>query len=180
MQLRRACKITKAHRKENAMKAIEFRPIGMIRTPFPTPEGAPIQPQGAAGVRGTVEVFADYRAGLDDLSGFSHIYLLYHFHLSTAFRLKVKPFLDTRERGLFATRAPSRPNAIGISVVRLLEIDGNLLHVEDIDVVDKTPLLDIKPYIPDFDVRPAERIGWLQGAAHKAAGLKADGRFCGR
>lgn len=159
------------------MNSLEFKAIGTIHSPFASPQGMPIQPSGAVGIRGQVEVLPEFQDGLDDLCGFSHIYLLYYFHLAKAFTLKVKPFLDQVERGLFATRAPSRPNPIGISVVRLMEIEQNLLHVQDIDVVDQTPLLDIKPYIPIFDVRRPERIGWMREAVEKAAEVKADGRF---
>lgn len=159
------------------MNRLKLKQIGTIHSPFPSPHGMPIQPSGAVGIRGEVEVFAEFKDGLDDLSGFSHIYILYYFHMAKAFTLKVKPFLDKVERGIFATRAPSRPNPIGISVVRLVGIDRNFLHVQDIDVVDKTPLLDIKPYIPEFDVRQPERVGWMQETVKKVTKVKADGRF---
>ncbi len=137
----------------------------------------PIQPAGARGVAGTVEVIPEYGDGLKDLDGFSHIFLLYHFHLSQGYSLTVKPYLDDSLRGVFATRAPRRPNAIGISGVRLVEIEGCTLHIEDLDIVDSTPLLDIKPYVPEFDSREVERIGWLAGKAEKAAEVEADERF---
>jgi tRNA-Thr(GGU) m(6)t(6)A37 methyltransferase TsaA len=159
------------------MQPIEMRPIGVVRSPFTIPEGAPIQPGGAAGVRGRIVLDPAYQAGLQDLAGFSHIHLLYFFHLARPFSLTVTPFLDTVARGLFATRAPSRPNAIGISVVRLISVTGNILEVEDIDVVDGTPLLDIKPYVPQFDARPAERIGWMSATVSAAGETRADGRF---
>jgi tRNA-Thr(GGU) m(6)t(6)A37 methyltransferase TsaA len=159
------------------MKRLELKQIGTIHSPFTSPQGMPIQPAGAVGVKGRVEVFQEFEAALEDLSGFSHIYLLYYFHLAKSFALKVKPFMDRVERGLFATRAPSRPNPIGISVVRLVGVDRNVLHVLDIDIVDQTPLLDIKPYVPEFDVRHAERIGWMQAAAEKAADVRSDARF---
>ncbi|MGD9037864.1 MAG: tRNA (N6-threonylcarbamoyladenosine(37)-N6)-methyltransferase TrmO, partial [Syntrophobacterales bacterium] len=119
----------------------------------------------------------EYGDGLKDLDGFSHIFLLYHFHLSQGYSLTVKPYLDDSLRGVFATRAPRRPNAIGISVVRLVEIEGCTLHIEDLDIADSTPLLDIKPYVPEFDSREVERIGWLAGKAEKAAEVGADERF---
>ncbi len=147
--------------RENAGTTIEYRPIGVIHTPFADLQGMPIQPSRGKGVRGTVEVFAEFAEGLTDLDGFSHIVLLYHLHRSHGYRLRVIPFLDTTERGLFATRAPKRPNPIGLSVVRLLTVEGNRLTVEDLDILDGTPLLDIKPYVGDFDRRDAVRMGWL-------------------
>jgi tRNA-Thr(GGU) m(6)t(6)A37 methyltransferase TsaA len=159
------------------MSKINYTPIGIIRTPFKTPEETPIQPQGAVGVDATLEVFSEYVEGLTDLQGFSHIILIYHFHLAKPFSLQVQPFLDDKSHGLFATRAPSRPNPIGLSVVELIRIDKGLLHIRDIDVVDKTPLLDIKPYVPDFDVRAATRIGWLESKSQKVTKTSADGRF---
>jgi tRNA-Thr(GGU) m(6)t(6)A37 methyltransferase TsaA len=159
------------------MNRLEVKPIGTIHSPFFTPQGMPIQASGAKGIHGTVEVFPEYAQGLDDLSGFSHLHLIYFFHLAKPFALKVKPFLDEVERGLFATRAPSRPNPIGLSVVRLLKIESRLLHVEDIDVVDGTPLLDIKPYVPEFDVREADRIGWLGAVRNRAEETCSDNRF---
>ena len=159
------------------MREIRYTPIGIIRSPFKDIEGMPIQPTGARGTAGTVEVKRDYADGLEDLEGFSHIYLIYHFHLSQGYSLKVKPFLDDSMRGVFATRAPRRPNGVGISVVRLVRIEGCVLHIEDLDIVDGTPLLDVKPYVPEFDGRAAERIGWLTGKLEKAAAMEADERF---
>ena len=154
-----------------------YLPIGTIRSPYFDPADMPIQPTGAAGVAGRVVVDPLYRKGLKDLDGFSHIHLLYSFHLSEGFALQVKPFLDNQVRGVFATRAPRRPNAIGLSVVRLVRVEGNVLHVEDIDVIDGTPLLDIKPYVPAFDVRSPERTGWLENRAESAAAVRSDRRF---
>lgn len=162
------------------MSEIKFVPIGIIHTPFSTPEGTPIQPQGAAGVEGMVEVYPEYVEGLADLQGFSHIFLIYHFHLAKPFTLRVKPFLDNKSHGLFATRAPSRPNPVGLSVVELIDIDKGRLHIRDIDVIDKTPLLDIKPYVPDFDVRKATKIGWLEKKTKKIKKTIDDGRFSRR
>ena len=124
-----------------------------------------------------MELFPEYVKGLRDLAGFSHIVLIYHFHLSRPPSLLVRPYMDDVEHGVFATRAPSRPNPIGISVVRLVGIDGNVIHVRDVDIVDGTPLLDIKPYVPAFDVRETERIGWLAANVHKLPEAKDDGRF---
>ena len=159
------------------MDLINYRPIGIIHSPFKTPAGTPIQPAGARDVEGRVEIFPEYTAGLDDLAGFSHIFLIYHFHLSKKFTLKVTPFLDNRERGLFATRAPSRPNPIGLSVVRLVGITDGSLKVLDVDVIDGTPLLDIKPYVPEFDVRKVDHTGWIGQRTRKIETAVDDGRF---
>ena len=159
------------------MVKFNYRPIGIIHSPFKDPEGTPIQPVGGAGVKAEVEIFPEYVEGLQDLEGFSHLILLYHCHLSKSYRLKVKPFLDDVERGLFATRAPARPNPIGISVVRLIQIEQATLSVQDIDIIDKTPLLDIKPFVPDFDLRKTAKTGWLENKAANAKKMADDGRF---
>ncbi|NNL75494.1 MAG: tRNA (N6-threonylcarbamoyladenosine(37)-N6)-methyltransferase TrmO [Desulfobacterales bacterium] len=160
------------------MTTIEYRPIGVIHSQFKAPKGTPIQATGSTGVEADIEVFPPYAEGLADLTGFSHIFLIYHFHLSRKFSLKVKPFLDDKKRGLFATRAPARPNPIGISVVRLVSIKNYRLRVLDIDIIDKTPLLDIKPYVPQFDVRKANKIGWIKKKVDKIDRAADDGRFC--
>jgi len=156
---------------------IEFLPIGIIHTPFMELEGMPIQPPGAAGVKGTVEVFENFRSGLKDLDGFSHIILLYHFHHSHGFNLHVVPFLDSEERGLFATRAPKRPNPIGLSIVQLDKIKDGTLFIRNVDILDGTPLLDIKPYVPEFDVQEKVRTGWFGKARKTVSNRKADDRF---
>lgn len=156
---------------------IEFKPIGVIHTPFTEPEGMPIQPASGAGVKGTVEVFEEYRDGLKDLDGFSHIILLYHFHRSRGFRLHVVPFMDSQPRGLFATRAPKRPNPVGLSVVRLDRIEDGVLHVENMDIINGTPLLDIKPYVPEFDPQSDVRTGWLDHVRKTVSRRKSDDRF---
>jgi tRNA-Thr(GGU) m(6)t(6)A37 methyltransferase TsaA len=156
---------------------IEYRPIGLIHSPFEKPAGMPIQPTGAGGIRGTVEVFPEFVPGLKDLDGFSHIILLYHFHRSGTPELVVEPFLDSQPRGVFATRAPKRPNPIGISVVRLIKIIANILHIENVDILDGTPLLDIKPYVPAFDHQPVERLGWLAQTSQNAQQTVSDERF---
>jgi len=157
--------------------AFKYRAIGVIHSPFKEPRGVPIQASAAKGVRGWVEVYPEYADGLKDIEGFSHIILLYHFHLAKPGRLLVRPYMDDEEHGVFATRAPSRPNPIGLSVVRLIRVEGNVLHVEDVDIVDGTPLLDIKPYVPEFDVREVERIGWLEERVHRLEKTRDDGRF---
>lgn len=159
------------------MKEITYKPIGIIHSPFKEVTGMPIQPSGAEGIAGTIEIEPRYVNGLKDLEGFSHIFLIYHFHLAEGYSLQVKPFMDDNLHGIFSTRAPRRPNPIGISVVRLVKIEGNTLHIEGIDVVDETPLLDIKPYAPEFDVRRAERIGWLSKKAGMVHEARADERF---
>jgi len=136
-----------------------MEPIGIIRTPFDDRKGMPIQPRFSQAV-GLVEVFEEYAQGLQDLEGFSHVILLYALHRSSGYALRVRPYLDDVERGLFATRHPCRPNPIGLSIVRLLSCRDQVLEVEGIDVLDGTPLLDIKPYVPDFDARPDARAGW--------------------
>jgi len=132
------------------IETITYRPIGVIHTPFKEPKGTPIQPTAAPEVEGTVEVFTEFAEGLRDLGDFSHIVLVYHFHLSKKASLMVKPYMEETERGVFATRAPARPNPIGISVVRLVRLEGNILRIKGVDMVDGTPLLDIKPYVPEF------------------------------
>lgn len=156
---------------------IECKAIGTIHTPFHTLEGMPIQPTAAIGVQGTVEVFPEYEEGLQDLDGFSHLILLYHFHLSQGYNLRVVPFMDSRTRGLFATRAPRRPNPIGLSIVRLLKVEDRRLYVENIDVLDNTPLLDIKPYVPTFDAQEQVKCGWLENESRDVSRQRADSRF---
>jgi tRNA-Thr(GGU) m(6)t(6)A37 methyltransferase TsaA len=161
------------------MVVIVFDRVGTIHSPYASPADMPIQPRGAVGVAGRVEILPEFAEGLEDLAGFSHIHLLYHFHRAAAARLRVVPFLDTRPRGVFATRAPTRPNALGLSVVRLREVRGNVLVVENVDVLDGTPLLDIKPYVPAFDHWDVQSIGWLAGKGSRAETTGSDGRFTG-
>ncbi len=164
----------------NPRAQVVLKPIGIIHTPNKEPKGTPIQAAtvDAVDVEATVEVFPEYVPGLNDLDGFSHAIILYHFHRSGEPKLMVTPYLDGQPRGVFSTRAPARPNSIGISVVRLVAIrPGGILLVRGIDIVDGTPLLDIKPYVPAFDVIAAERIGWLDSKVQHAASTKGDGRF---
>ncbi len=156
---------------------IEFKPIGIVHTPFPEPKGMPIQPAGGAGVKATIEVFPQYRDGLADLDGFSHIIVLYHLHRSEGYKLRVVPFMDTVERGLFATRAPKRPNPIGLSVVQLDKIEDGVLYIQNVDIVDGTPLLDIKPYVPEFDQQLEIRTGWLDHVKRTVSKRRSDERF---
>ncbi|MBD3392785.1 MAG: tRNA (N6-threonylcarbamoyladenosine(37)-N6)-methyltransferase TrmO [Chitinivibrionales bacterium] len=159
------------------MPKLFLNPIGIIRTPHKEPKGTPIQPPAAKGAKGTIEVFEEFVDGLKDLDGFSHITLLFHFHLSPGPLLQVAPFMDTAVHGVFATRAPRRPNPIGLSTVRLAGIDRNILHIEEVDIVDGSPLLDIKPYVPRFDLRDNVRTGWLAARVERLDTTRDDGRF---
>jgi tRNA-Thr(GGU) m(6)t(6)A37 methyltransferase TsaA len=163
--------------KGESVNEIKYKPIGVIHSPFKEPRGTPIQPAGAKGTDGIVEIFPEYAEGLKDIEGFSHIILLYHFHLSKGPALIAKPYMDNEAHGVFAMRGPNRPNPIGISVVRLVKVEGNMLHIRDVDIVDGTPLLDVKPYVPEFDIREVERIGWLERNVHKLSESKDNGRF---
>jgi tRNA-Thr(GGU) m(6)t(6)A37 methyltransferase TsaA len=157
------------------MNGLALKVIGRIRSPFTQSAGAPIQSALAKGVEGSVELYARYSTGLRDLDGFERVWLLYWFDRTRNGRLLVRPFLDDQERGVFATRAPCRPNPIGLTCVRLLGIDGCRLRIAGVDVLDRTPLLDIKPYVPKFDCFEARRVGWLRDALGRR--LMADGRF---
>ncbi len=149
--------------------AIEYRPIGVVRSEHTRPEDTPIQPIYAQGCPGRVEVFPEYWEGLRDLEGFSHVYLIYHLHRAGPARLVVRPFLEDVERGVFATRAPSRPNPIGLSIVELVRREGGVLHVDGVDVLDGTPLLDIKPYTARFDRIETTRNGWQDSVDEESA-----------
>jgi len=159
------------------MTEIIYKPIGLIHSPYKDIQGMPIQSAGARDVQGTIEILPEFEPGLADLDGYSHIILLYHFHRTQGFSLSVKPFLDDNHHGVFATRAPRRPNPIGLSVVRLAKVEGTILHILDVDMVDGTPLLDIKPYVPEFDVCNVTRIGWLASHVKKVDQIKSDDRF---
>lgn len=137
----------------------------------------PIQPAGAKGIKGTIEIKPEYEKGLLDLEGFSHVFLLYHFHQSEGFELLVTPFLDNKIHGVFATRAPKRPNPIGISIVKLTHVKDNILEIENVDMLDGTPLLDIKPFIPAFDKYEAEKTGWMNPPKENLNDIKSDERF---
>jgi len=146
----------------NRSEPIAYRPIGVVRSLHTDPAKCPIQPRYARGIEGRIEIDPAFEAELDDLEGFSHIVLLFHFHRAKPHRLKVVPFVDDASRGVFSTRAPSRPNPIGMSVVRLVRREGCVLHIADVDVLDRTPLLDIKPHIERFDVDGPVRSGWQE------------------
>lgn len=157
---------------------MKLKSIGTIHSPFKKPSDTPIQPCMAEETEGMVVVNEEYIDALGDLESFDRIWLVYLFHRVGECRLKVKPFMEDVERGLFATRAPCRPNPLGISTVRLLSINENILRVAGIDVLDETPLLDVKPYVPRFDVYSEARAGWLdQGEVKKKKQVRGDGRF---
>jgi tRNA-Thr(GGU) m(6)t(6)A37 methyltransferase TsaA len=140
---------------------MEIKQIGIIHSPFKKPEGMSIQPVFADGAEGIVEVFDEFTAGLKDLEGFERIWLIYWFHKGKPFKPLVKPYMDTTERGLFATRAPCRPNPIGLSAVRLVRIENSRIYIAEVDILDGSPLLDIKPYVSRFDCYAVKHNGWL-------------------
>lgn len=154
---------------------LEIRPIGVIRTPFLRAAGTPIQSSVSQGAEGRVEVFPAFAAGLKDLEGFDRIWLLYFFDRAAETELVVRPYLKEIDCGVFATRSPVRPNHIGMSPVRLLGVEGYTLLVSDVDMLDETPLLDIKPYLPAFDHFAVDRVGWYDRIS--AEGAVADNRF---
>ena len=140
---------------------IEYKPIGIVKTPFKELQGIPNQPSKSKGANGIVEIYPEFKEGLRDLDGFSHIILLCHFHKSSAYKLTVTPSEETVARGLFATRSPRRPNPIGFSVVQLDNVQGNQLMISDLDILDGTPVLDIKPYFREFDSNKKIKTGWI-------------------
>ena len=159
---------------ESTIVPITLRPIGIIRSPHRDPAGTPIQPRYAEGAVGRAELLPEYAEGLQDIDGFSHLHVLYFMHRAGAVRLMVKPYLQDTLRGVFATRAPARPNPIGLSIVRLVGRSGSVLHLADVDMLDGTPLLDIKPYVPRFDCRREAGGGWQDGVDEETA--RARGR----
>jgi tRNA (adenine37-N6)-methyltransferase len=155
------------------------KPIGIIRTPHKIPSETPIQPVFSQGIRGSVLVDAQYTDGLLDLDQFSHIILIYYFHRSKGAKLVLKPYLQDQEHGIFATRAPHRPNPIGFSLVKLIAVEKNILHIEDVDILDETPLLDIKPYVKRFDSRDNVRSGWQDQVRDDDAQIRGRREFDG-
>lgn len=158
------------------MSEVVFTPIGIVHSPHKQLVGTPIQPAAAQGILGIVEIKEEFVEGLKDLAGFSHITLVYHFHLSKEYSLLVKPFMGNVQRGVFATRAPRRPNPIGISIVRVVKLEKNKIYIENVDLIDGTPLLDIKPYVPAFDQWVVQKNGWLEEKKGKLPAAKDDGR----
>lgn len=159
------------------MEEFRYRPIGVIRSEHKGKADIPIQSAFGKDSKGRVEVSPEFAAGLRDIEGFSHVILIYHFHLSNGYELSVKPFLDDEEHGLFTTRSPKRPNPIGFSVVKVEKVEGNVLHVSEVDIIDGTPLLDIKPYVAEFDSRNTEKQGWLEGKIEEGKTYLSDRRF---
>jgi tRNA (adenine37-N6)-methyltransferase len=160
------------------METITIKPIGTIFTPHTSIKDMPIQPLAAKGIRGFIKLLPEYTEGLKDLEGFSHITLLYHFHKINGVELVVTPFMDTEKHGIFACKAPKRPNAIGISTVKLISINENIIIIEQVDMLDGTPLIDIKPFYPRYDNRLHAKIGWLeQYKKLPVEKLRSDERF---
>jgi len=143
-------------------KEIKLKPIGIIHTPYKEPKGIPIQGKFKKGVKGLIRLFPEYRAGLKDIDGFSHLILIYYFNRSKEERLVGKPFLEDKEHGVFAIRSPHRPNHIGFSIVKLEKVEGNTVTFSEVDMLDGTPLLDIKPYVAHFDSRKNVKNGWVE------------------
>lgn len=161
----------------NLDRFINITPIGEILSPYTELSGMPIQPKGASETVGQVILKADYSEGLTDLDGFSHIYLIYLFHRVKNARLTVVPFMDTVERGVFSTRSPLRPNHIGISIVELLTVRDNTLEIKGVDILNKTPLIDIKPYIHNFDSVSHSKSGWMTKSEVEVNDARSDNRF---
>lgn len=157
---------------------IIINPIGIIHTPHNDVNNMPIQPIAAKGIKGYIELYPEYTEGLTDLEGFSHITLLYHLHKIDGYKLMVKPFMDDKEHGIFSCKAPKRPNAIGISTVKLISIDKNIVYIEMVDMLNETPLLDIKPFYPKYDNRIDAKAGWLdKKGVILVEKMKSDERF---
>lgn len=159
------------------MEEISFAPIGFVHSPHKTLDGMPIQPPAARDFTGTIEILPEYAEGLTDIEAFSRLMIFYHLHKSAGPLLVAKPFLDTAVHGVFATRIPRRPNALGFSVVRLLGRNGCRLDIGDVDILDGTPVIDIKPYVPQFDSYPDEKCGWFAGKTGGLERARSDGRF---
>jgi tRNA-Thr(GGU) m(6)t(6)A37 methyltransferase TsaA len=159
------------------MNPITYSPIGVVHTPFASIDGMPLQTIAAQGVQGSVELEPEVREGLKDLEAFSHLILLTHLDRMSGFALEVTPYLDDQSHGIFATRSPKRPNPFGLSVVRLIAVEGCRLRIEDVDLLEGTPLLDLKPYAARFDVRETEQIGWFSGRIERVRTTRADERF---
>lgn len=156
---------------------ITYQPIGYFNTPHTDVRGMPIQPSGAGEVHGTITVLPEFCEGLRDIEDFSYLIVLYHLHEICGQELTVTPFLDNSPHGIFATRSPKRPNPVGLSVIKLVGVAGDTLLLRNVDVLDGTPVIDIKPYVPDFDVWPARRVGWFEGKSGNATSTRSDDRF---
>jgi tRNA (adenine37-N6)-methyltransferase len=161
----------------NTDDTIQLHPIGLIHSRFTDPAGMPIQTAGAPDEPGRIEVLAQYQAGLRDIEEFDYLILITHLHRGSRELLEVTPFLDNQPHGVFATRAPARPNRLGLSIVKLLSVEGRMLHFSGNDMLDGTPVLDIKPYVPRFDSRSTGRIGWFAKRIDGLAGARSDDRM---
>jgi tRNA-Thr(GGU) m(6)t(6)A37 methyltransferase TsaA len=159
------------------LSEVRYKPIGVINSPFKIPQNVPIQTAAAKGIKGSVELTREYVESLKDLERFSHIILICHFHRPKVYSLLVKQYLDENLRGVFSTRASSRPNPIGLSIVRLTKVEKNILYIQDVDFIDGTPVLYIKPYVSKFGRRETTKIGWLEKSIKKMASISDDGRF---
>jgi tRNA-Thr(GGU) m(6)t(6)A37 methyltransferase TsaA len=159
------------------MEPVTFTPVGVVHSPHKELYGMPVQPPSAAGIAGEIEIFPEFAEGLLDIEGFSRIMVFYHLHRSAGPLLSAIPFLDTVPHGVFASRIPRRPNPLGFSVVRLLSRDRNILKIADVDILDGTPVLDIKPYVPEFDSYPNESSGWFAGKLDDMSSKRSDDRF---
>ena len=155
---------------------IHMRAIGVVESPFQSTTGMPIQTAAAADVAGRIRVLDAFTPGLRDIEGFEFLMVLTHLHLATE-KLEVVPFMDTQSHGVFATRSPARPNRIGLSIVRLVRVDANVLHFEGNDMLDGTPVLDIKPYVPTLDVRDTRRVGWFEKGLTRLSTTVSDDRM---
>jgi len=156
---------------------IIFNSIGIIHSPFKTVEKMPIQTSAGKNIKAEIKIYPEYENGLSDIEGFSHLYIIFHMNMSINYKLKVIPFLDTVERGIFATRSPARPNPIGLSLVELISVKKNILNIRGVDMLDGSPVLDIKPFVPEFETYDSIRIGWFEGKTEKAMNILSDGRF---
>jgi tRNA-Thr(GGU) m(6)t(6)A37 methyltransferase TsaA len=159
------------------MDEIRYQPIGVARTRYKSLEGMPLQPSAVRDERGLIHIHYEYAAGLKDLDGFSHIHVIAHMHQGKPGNLVGIPFLDDKPRGVFSTRSPRHPNPIGLSTVRLINVEETVLFVAGLDLLDRTPILDLKPYVPEFDQQDADRIGWLAQRAQNVHSTRADDRF---
>ena len=159
------------------IETITYKPIGIVHSPKKAIKGMPIQAVAAEHIEGTLEIFPEFTEGLTDIEGFSHLIVVSHFHLSNKGKLMVKPYMDDNLHGVFATHSPNHPNPIGISIVKLNRVEHNILHISDLDMLDGTPILDIKPFVPQFEERENVKIGWLENNIHKLFTAKDDERF---
>ena len=160
--------------------SIEIEPIGVLYSPFKCLENMPVQPCGGHEYQATIHIDEKYQEGLADLDGFSHIYLIYYFHKVSSFKLRVVPFNDKTKqfRGVFSTRTPMHPNSLGLSLVELVDVKKNIVTIKGVDIVDQTPIIDIKPYIPSFDqIKSSVTTGWMQSSDTEVSYMRSDTRF---